>query len=316
MSSDWYEVSGAPSTKSFGSSAAIRGEFQLLAQSFAKMPALTGSAGYFLKINDSGTAMEALDAEDAREALGLIIGETVQAYSAALASTTASFTTELASKLNGLTIGETVQAFSSALAATTASFTTDLKEKLEAMVDGGEFIIPPSETDPATPDSGGIIFVKAFEGNPELFYKDSAGNVIRLTYKGDSAISLPDSDVTFDSIRTRSFMRGTVVNVPVVDGEATIDWSLGTVYRLEISEDTDLYLTNMPDIASGEEQTIYVDVTTTGAQTLFIQSTYALEFPLGVNTGVTPDGRDFFVCACNNGSLITIAPLTNLGTGD
>jgi hypothetical protein len=123
------------------------------------------------------------------------------------------------------------------------------------------------------------------------------------------------SSTIFDSIRTESFMRGKVVDVSVVDGEATIDWSIGTVYRMTITEDTDLYLINMPNVESGEEQTIYFDVTTVGARTLFIQSTYDLEFPLGINTGVTPDGRDFFVCACNDGEVITVVPLTDIGPG-
>jgi hypothetical protein len=141
------------------------------------------------------------------------------------------------------------------------------------------------------------------------------GDVSREFQNVEIGAAIRGSSTIFDSLRTESFMRGKVVDVAVVDGEATIDWSLGTVYRMNIVADTDLYLTNMPSVESGEEQTIYFDVRTTGARTLFIQSTYDLEFPLGINTGVTPDGRDIFVCACNDGEVITVVPLTQIGPG-
>ena len=341
--SDYYEISGVPSTKSFGSSAAIRGEFQLIGQAFEKLPALDGAAGYFIRVNDSGTGMESLDGDDYREALGLIIGETVQAftevlqattasfttelkdkldgftlgetvqaYSEVLANTTASFTTELATKLNGMTIGETVQAFSTVLQATTASFTTDLKTKLEAMVNGGEFSIPVSEEEPDTPASGGVMFVKLFEGNPELFYKDAAGNVLRLTYKGETAVEFSSSDGVFDSFRTLSFLRGNVIDVPIVDGEAIIDWSLATVYRLTVDEEVSIIFQNMPNTAANEEQTIYIDVINGGAFPITLESAYSFDFPGGLNLPLQESGRDYFVATTNNGTTITVVPLLDL----
>ena len=60
MPNDFYNVSGAPSQGSFGSSATIRAEFTALAAGFDKMPALAGNNSKLLRVNSSGTALEAL----------------------------------------------------------------------------------------------------------------------------------------------------------------------------------------------------------------------------------------------------------------
>jgi hypothetical protein len=335
--SDWYQITGTPGFKDFGSSAAVRAEFQLVSQAMGKLPALTGNANKFMFINGSGTAVTVISGADARQALGLEIGVDVQGYSEILQNTTASFTTEmktvieetvpsLSSTVSGLatSVGEIQQAVTDLEEAEqeTGSDVTALTNRVAAEHDEDglhkQVTLPVSGSD-VTPSSDQIvIYSKTVDGLPELFINGpGVEEPIRLTNNGGKqlSISLPETDVIFDSIRTRSFMRGTVVDVPVIDGEATIDWSIGTVFRLVIEEDIDLYLTNMPDVPSGEEQTIYVDVTTSGARTIFMQSEYELEFPLEINTGVTPDGRDFFICASNNGTRITVVPLTNLGTG-
>jgi hypothetical protein len=86
MPNDFYNVSGAPSTGSAGSSATMRGEFNSVAAAFDKMPALTGNPSLPVFINSVASALEAVSASTARTRLGLVIGTNVQAFDATLAS--------------------------------------------------------------------------------------------------------------------------------------------------------------------------------------------------------------------------------------
>lgn len=62
MSNDFYNASGQPGDHAPGASAAIRSEYQALAAAFDKMPALSvANAGFFTRVNVSGTALESVD---------------------------------------------------------------------------------------------------------------------------------------------------------------------------------------------------------------------------------------------------------------
>jgi len=56
---DWYTGGAAPATGSFGASSVIRAQFAAIAESFAKMPALDGGDNKIVRVNASGTALEA-----------------------------------------------------------------------------------------------------------------------------------------------------------------------------------------------------------------------------------------------------------------
>lgn len=105
------------------------------------------------------------------------IGVSVQAYSAVLAATTASFTTALKSKLDGIEagadvtdaanvdaagavmnydIGVSVQAYSSVLANTTASFTTAYKTTLDNLGTAASLDIAVGTTAPSSPAVGDL----------------------------------------------------------------------------------------------------------------------------------------------------------------
>jgi hypothetical protein len=58
MANDFYGASGAPATRSAGTSAAIRNEFGLIQAAFDKMPALSGNALKLLRVNAAGSAIE------------------------------------------------------------------------------------------------------------------------------------------------------------------------------------------------------------------------------------------------------------------
>lgn len=55
--SGYYTPSGVPATRSKPSSAAVRGEFALIAAAFDKLPSLPGTARKFLRISDDGTTV-------------------------------------------------------------------------------------------------------------------------------------------------------------------------------------------------------------------------------------------------------------------
>lgn len=59
MSNDFYNVSGAPSQGSFGSSATIRAEFAALQAGFDKLPVLAANNSKLLRVNSSASGLEA-----------------------------------------------------------------------------------------------------------------------------------------------------------------------------------------------------------------------------------------------------------------
>jgi len=59
MSAPWYDQSGVPSTSSALSSAAIRGELNLIENSFDLLPAFTGNGNKILQVNVGESAIEA-----------------------------------------------------------------------------------------------------------------------------------------------------------------------------------------------------------------------------------------------------------------
>lgn len=61
MANEFFTPSGAPATGSSGTSAPIRSEFSAISTAFDKLPTLTGNAGKFVKVNASGTGLEASD---------------------------------------------------------------------------------------------------------------------------------------------------------------------------------------------------------------------------------------------------------------
>jgi hypothetical protein len=58
--SDYYNHSGYPATKQSGASASARSEFSSIATAFTKLPALTGNALKWWRVNSVGTAVEAV----------------------------------------------------------------------------------------------------------------------------------------------------------------------------------------------------------------------------------------------------------------
>jgi len=190
----------------------------------------------------------------------------------------------------------------------------DIVQLTNGTVPGGDGPVPLfTQASTPVPIAGGLLYTKAFEGFPELYFLDSEDNEIRLTYRGELAINLSTTDLTVGSLRTNTFMRGTTTDVAIVAGVATIDWEDGTVYRLTVTENIDLEFINMPDTASGEEQTIYIDVTDGGNFVIDFISDFTIEWPGRVVPALTVDGRDYVIAATNNGTTITAVALLDIG---
>ncbi len=60
MSNDYYNETGAPSTRSQGASASMRAEFALIAAGFGKLPTMTGNGDKIIAVNAGGTALTPL----------------------------------------------------------------------------------------------------------------------------------------------------------------------------------------------------------------------------------------------------------------
>ena len=123
--SDYYDVTGAPGTGTFGASSTIRAEFQAIEDGLTdKLPTITGNASKLVAVNAGATLLESVtqgtaqtivgisafgatlvddtSATAARATLEAIIGTDVQAWTAVLDANTASFTTAQETKLDGI----------------------------------------------------------------------------------------------------------------------------------------------------------------------------------------------------------------------
>lgn len=294
----WYGASGTPATKSFGSSAAIRSEFSLIAQSFAQMPVTEGNQGLFLVINSTATGITTISDEDAVQALGLVIGTNVQGYTDVLQATTASFTEELETNYSG----------------TVTRFEIDHSDSTGKH----KQVTIPAGTDKTAASGEMVVYAKVFNGRPELYIRGPGQTPMRLTQNGQLFIDESNLNGEFASIRTLSFFRGKVTNLGDVSGTVVLDWESGTIFRMNITGDLDIELTGMPDAESEEDQVMYFDATMDGEHAVGVTSDYGLIFPGGPagNTGFTPDGRDWVVCATSDGEDIAVIFINNMASGD
>lgn len=177
----------------------------------------------------------------------------------------------------------------------------------------------PAVSRPASVSNGGRIWVEIFEGVPELYWRDDENDPVRLTYKGQLAVNLQETDVIVGSLRTRTFFRGNVIDLEVVDNAVEIDWEAATVFRLDLSalsaQTITVTLTNMPDTTSGEEQTIYIDLIDGGNNTINFESSYTLLRAYNEIVAFTEDGRDMVIATTHDGANILLGVVTDFGPG-
>lgn len=163
--------------------------------------------------------------------------------------------------------------------------------------------------------AGGVIYPKVFEGTSELYYMDSDGRDIRMTYKGQLVVNLQETELIVNSLRTRTFFRGRVVDVPINSGQVEIDWESATLFRLNVTEDITVTLANMPDTTSEEEQTILLEVVNGGNHTIIVNSPYTILWKDNLVPSWTTDGKDLAIATSHDGDNILGAIVNNFGAG-
>ena len=163
--------------------------------------------------------------------------------------------------------------------------------------------------------AGGALYAKLFESNSELYYLDSSGREIRLTYKGELVVNIEETELIVNSLRTRTFFRGRVIDVPINSGQVSIDWEAATLFRLTVTENITVTLANMPDTTSEEEQTILLEVINGGNFTIIFDSTYVIIWAENTVPTWTTDGKDLAIATSHDGANILGAIIPNFGGG-
>lgn len=306
MSSDWYTASGNPGTKAQGSSAQIRAEFVLIQAKFGLLPVLTGKGGLPIFVNAGGTALESTSAADARTKLGLEIGTNVQAYAEVLQNTTASFTTELATKLGYITVASGV----------------DLNALLPASVFGQNHntstgkhkaVVMTAQADPTLASGEAALYIKSFEGRPELYWSAYGQTPLRMTYNGGLQVEFSTSALTFGAVTSNSFFRAKRLTITSTSNAATVDASLAEVHSLTVTEDVEITITNLPSSESSLSQCFCIELINAGDYTVTFASSYDIEWVSSTLPTFTSGGKDRVMCVSNDGASITMAALLNIG---
>ncbi len=161
--------------------------------------------------------------------------------------------------------------------------------------------MPQQASDPSTPVASGNLYTKVFNGNPELFWQDALGNIVRITFQGELVINLSTTDVIVGSLRTNNFFRGNRETLTIVAGAVDFDFESATVFELTVTENVVGTLSNMPDTADGEEQTLYIQVNNGGAFTTALASAYTIIRPGGVVKPFTVSGKDMVIVSTHDG---------------
>lgn len=166
---------------------------------------------------------------------------------------------------------------------------------------------------PSTDTDRGKVYTRVINGTAELFYLDSDGNEIRLTEKGEILVNFQETDLVVNSIRTKSFSRGTVIDLGAVSGTVELDWSAGTTYRFSHSTDITVTLVGMPDAAAKEDQVMYFDMEMSGDRSVTVNSAYTLEHPNQTAGVLVPDARNVVMALTDDGSSIILITIPNVG---
>ncbi len=139
MANDFFTPSGYPSNSAFGTSSDARSEFNLIEDGFDKLPALAGNSNKLVRVNaaETGQTVSLITDDGVNVTInGSIIstgGITLGTTLAIADGGTGAITAPLARVSLGVDIGVDVQAHSAVLDATTASFLIADETKLDGI---------------------------------------------------------------------------------------------------------------------------------------------------------------------------------------
>lgn len=288
--SDWYDVSGAPGTKAQGASATIRAEFVLIQTAFGKMPVMTAMGGLPVFVNAGGTALESVTAASARTKLGLEIGTNVQAYSAVLQATTASFLTAQETKLGLITVTGAVNLDTMPSGATFAVNHDSSTGNHEAI------ILEQQGSAPTPAATTGALYVAEFAGQPELYWSGYGATAVRLT--DDGQINFV-ADTRLDTLA-----------LSITAGATTLDMSLASAFTLTVTENVVITISGM-DV--GYANFAYIQLTNAGNYSVTFDSAYTVQWVGSAAPTYTTDGKDGVTILSVDGATITLAASINIG---
>lgn len=232
--SDWYDVTGNPAQRSLARSLNMRVEFELVQAAFGKLPALSGNANCFWVTNSSADGVTSLTASQARTALGLVIGTNVQAYSAVLQGTTASFTTAMETKLGYITITgpANFDTVASQLATISGSVSTCVSSA--------------SSASSSASDAGTSASTAGTQATAATTAKNQAVTAQETAEEArDESQAILDEMLELVAEIENVTTADPTVAVVISGGKYTIDASLGRRFEVTVSASGDMEFTNM-----------------------------------------------------------------------
>jgi hypothetical protein len=158
-------------------------------------------------------------------------------------------------------------------------------------------------SDPTPAAGTGWVYTKNVAGITELFYEDSAGNVVQFTNGGSLNVDFPTSIVDVLRLIAAEYVQGTQfvgepITLSIVGGEVTCDISTGTTFSLTLDQNVTNF--NMIGMDAAKALSVGIEIINTGAFTIttFVPNVtgWAIYVPTGDSLAPTSNGVTSYGC--------------------